>query len=303
MRNSFQPMQQFSSLKVQLEKGNVAFLLGNGINRYNDFSNNRSWEKLLLNLHNRYAKKAIADFPANGINCTEFYDLILLDTKRNITKKDLQREFVKSIINWKSAEHHKRILEKISEYDCPVLTTNFDDLLPKSINAKQFFTVKNRQTQFTDYYPWQCYYSSKPLNKKMDGFAIWFLHGIWTYHRSIKLGLTDYVGNSVKAKELLPIKKADGLFFKGENTWLKPFFTKSLCIIGFGLNEQEMFLRWLLVQRALAMKRFVVPPTKSWYLNCGEMSEGKKLFLQKVGIETIDVKDFDFLYDTFWKQL
>jgi hypothetical protein len=296
-------MQQLSQLKSQLQKGNVAFLLGNGINRYNDFSNNRSWEKLLLDLHNRYAKNPLKSFPEKGISCTEFYDLILLDTKKRITKRDLQREFVNSITNWNHAEHHTKILNQIRAYNAPVLTTNFDDLLPRSINAQKFFTVENRQKEFTDYYPWQCYYSTKPLNEKLDGFSIWFLHGVWEYQRSIKLGLTDYVGNSIKAKEFLPIKKREDLFFKGENTWLKPFFTKSLCIIGFGLNEQEMFLRWLLLQRALNFKRNIFPATKSWYITFGEMSEGKKIFLQKVGIETVEVKSFKYLYETMWKEL
>jgi hypothetical protein len=296
-------MNEIEQLKKQLDRKNVAFLFGNGINRYNDNSGRRSWEGLLLDLHNRYSEDQLERIPASGINFTEFYDLLLLNNKRNVSKKDLQKEFVSSITNWAFAGHHASIMEKIMRYDCPVLTTNFDDLLPRSISAKKFSTLESSHSGFTDYYPWQCYYAAQPLNKKGDGFAIWFLHGMWNYSRSIKLGLNDYVGNLLKAKDLLPIRKAKELFFKGENTWMKPFLSKSLCIIGLGLDEQEMFLRWLLLQRALNMKRGLFPKSPAWYFTGDQLSEGKILFLKRVGVEPVICKNYKFLYHDLWEKL
>ena len=295
-------MNEIKQLRIQLEKKNVSFLFGNGINRFND-PGSRSWERLLLDIHNKYSTKALRKIPSSGINFTEFYDLLLLSNKHKITKEKLQSEFVNAVINWPCSEHHTMIMEKIINYKCSVLTTNFDDLLPRSVNASKYFTVESRQKGFTDYYPWQCYYANNPLNKQLSGFSIWFLHGMWNYKRSIKLGLNDYIGNSLKAKELLPIQKAEQLFFKGEVTWLKPFFTKPLCIIGLGLDEQETFLRWMLLQRAFFMKRGLFPESKSWYLTGDKLSEGKILFLRKVGIEPIVCRDYKYLYDDLWKKL
>jgi hypothetical protein len=296
-------MNEILQLKSQLQKRNVAFLFGNGINRYNDNSAHRSWEGLLLDLHNRYSSNQLERIPEKGINFTEFYDLLLLDNKRRVTKKNLRDAFVKSLTNWNFSAHHTAIMKKIQAYDCPVLTTNFDDLLPRSVNAQKFFTLKDRHSGFTDYYPWQCYYSTKQLDKNSDGFSIWFLHGMWSYYRSIKLGLNDYVGNSLKARELLPIRKGTEISFKGENTWMKPFLTKSLCIIGLGLDEQEMFLRWLLLQRALFMKRGIFPKTKAWYFTGDQLSEGKILFLRSVGVEPVICANYAFLYTDLWAKL
>jgi hypothetical protein len=296
-------MDEIQQLKTQFRKGNVAFLFGNGINRFNDTSANRSWEKLLLGLHNRYAENPLKRIPEKGINFTEFYDLLLLENKQYVSKTSLQKEFVSSIAAWNFSAHHTAIMEKIRQYDCPVLTTNFDDLLPRSIHAQKYFTLTNRHSGFTDYYPWECYYSTQPLNENNEGFSIWFLHGMWNYYRSIKLGLNDYVGNSLKAKDLLPVRKGTQLVFKGENTWMKPFLSKPLCIIGLSLDEQEMFLRWLLFQRALCMKRGLFPQTKAWYFTGDKLSQGKILFLKAVGIEPIVYETYDFLYAGLWNEL
>lgn len=296
-------MHEIQQLKAQLQKRNVAFLFGNGINRYNDNSARRSWEGLLVGLHNKYAAQPLLRIPEKGINFTEFYDLLLLNNKRNLTKKNLQQEFVRLFGSWNFSNHHTSILEKIRAYDCPVLTTNFDDLLPRSIDAEQFFTLKDRHSGFTDYYPWQCYYANTALKKNGDGFSIWFLHGMWNYFRSIKLGLNDYVGNSLKARELLPIRKGNEISFAGENTWMKPFLTKSLCIIGLALDEQELFLRWMLLKRALFMKRGLFPKKKAWYFTGDVLSEGKILFLKSVGVEPVMCKDYAFLYTDLWEKL
>jgi len=59
----------------------------------------------------------------------------------------------------------------------------------------------------------------------------------------------------------------------------------------------------LLFQRALFMKRGLFPKTKAWYFTGTPLSEGKILFLKRVGVEPILCKDYAFLYTDLWKTL
>jgi hypothetical protein len=179
--------------------------------------------------------------------------------------------------------------------------------------------ISNKGTKFSDFYPWNCYYSNKEQKSPTSGFGIWHINGMIKYHRSIALGLADYMGCVSKARKMLQgrsifdcdkIDKKNQDYWNGENTWLRIFFNKSLFIFGLGLEENEVFLRWLLIQRAKYFSSYGIPH-KGWYVyskgidrmskRIDNMSQGKKLFLESVGFEVIEINYDKTIYEDVWR--
>ena len=74
-------------------------------------------------------------------------------------------------------------------------------------------------------------------------------------------------------------------------TWLQPFLHKRLLFIGLGLEQNEVFLRWLLIERARYFSRFPARRKAGWYVHVGPIDAGKAFFLRGVGIEPVAVAD------------
>ena len=72
-----------------------------------------------------------------------------------------------------------------------------------------------------------------------------------------------------------------------------------------GLDESEVFIRWLLIERAKYFKLFPRRKHKGWFITKkGEnlsTSEGKRFFLKSVGFEIIEVDDYKTIYEEIWK--
>lgn len=288
---------------------NLAFLLGNGINRY--YKNESiSWEKLLLDLWNNFSSPDnMQNEIFKGISFTEYYDAIEIQNFReNNFGSRLQKEVKEKMVPWKPDFHQNKILNKIKDYNAPILTTNFDNLIPQS---KELDFFKLHSKGFTDYYPWGCYYSDKELSSPVSGFGVWYPNGMMKYHRSIKLGMSQYMGNVERARKMIH-NQEEGIFFSGKNqdnwigskTWLHILFNKSLFVLGLGLEENEIFMRWLLIERAKYFKMFPERKKDGWYImsrkNEDENYFGKKFFLESVGLEVIEVENYDVQFDKIW---
>ena len=89
--------------------------------------------------------------------------------------------------------------------------------------------------------------------------------------------------------------------WRGFKTWLHIIFNKSLFIFGLGLEENEVFLRWLLIERIKYFKQFPDRKHKGWYISKKEDNAGKKFFLERVGFEIIEVDDYSDIYENIWK--
>lgn len=282
------------------EKGNLTLVIGNGINRYNSSNDNGSWDSLLIQLWNRYSNSQSDSVP-KGITFTEFYDAIDL---KMTDKSSLQKEFCDLMSDWRFEEHHYNIANWALNNNCQILTTNFERTLSESLNCKLFHIDSKH---FTDYYPWSSYYS---LNDKepMDGFGIWHINGMQNYSRSIRLGLSHYMGSVEKSRAMMHKGGEKRLFSKnnidkwrGNQTWLHFIFTKPLLFIGLGLDSTEVFLRWLLVERAKLFKKFPDLYQPAWYVYAGNnIREGHELFLDSVGISVIKIDNFDSIYHEPW---
>ena len=286
----------------------IAFLIGNGINQHYE-NDNISWKNLLLDLWDNHSFDTQTTIP-DGISFTEFYDALEIQNadKKNFSSV-LQKEVQNKMIEWQPDKSQNIILEKIKSLNAPVLTTNFDELIPKSMGLE---FRKMERTRFTDFYPWSCYYSDRELSDPLQGFGIWYPNGMLKYHRSIKLGLSQYMGNVERARKLIH-KQPENISFEGKNqqfwggykTWLHILFNKSIFIFGLGLDQTEVFMRWLLIERAKYFRNFPDRKHKGWFVlrnrESSNTSEGKKFFLKSVGFEIIELDEYMTIYEDIWK--
>jgi len=87
----------------------------------------------------------------------------------------------------------------------------------------------------------------------------------------------------------------------GRDTWLDILFRMPTVIFGVGLEGQEVWLRWLLIQRAKHYKKHGGERPLAWYVysakECTEAQQEKHFFLKCLGVEPIEVADYAAIYD------
>ena len=279
-------------------KSNIALVIGNGINRYNTDSTNNSWDDLLQEIskiHSLHNGKI-----PNGIALTEFFDLLGLKSGQELSKNNLKKDFCELMSEWKPEIHHKKITEWSMHNNSPILTTNFDNSLGNAANCElKKITRDNKRS--SDFYPWNSYYGFTDLDDPCTGFGIWHVNGMQYYKRSIRLGLTDYMGSVQHVRKRIRGKSAEGLSdsnsWRGGNTWLHIVFNMPLLFFGLGLDENEVFLRWLLIERAYYFHKFRNRRRSAWYVYKDDVpSSGKLFFLKGIGVEPVKVECFDDIY-------
>lgn len=323
--------------KINEDRYNIAFIIGNGINRYKNDSS-LSWDKLLIDLWKKFFNDQMKTIP-KGISNTEFYDIlefeffkqplaernnkstVLRNEKEDISSDgksldntplvgDMQKETARLMRLWKARDHHKKIISKIKELNAPVLTTNYDETLSRSIGLK-YYAMEDED--FSSKFPWSAYFSEKEiLDDPSAAFGVWHINGQIKYSESIKLGLSQYMESTENARRMLHSSKLDEIqyfmgkdmpIWEGKNTWLHIVFNKSLFVFGLALKEDETFLRWLLIQRAKYFILFPDREKKGWYLkrDADDMSEGQELFLKKVGLKVLSVPTYENIYEDIWQ--
>lgn len=220
---------------------------------------------------------------------------IKIKMMKNTVKRTVARTFAQELNN----SDLTKLMTYFQSLDVPVLTTNFDTLMSQSLHL---FKHKKMGTSFTDFYPWNVYFSDKELEHPVSGFGIWHINGIVEYPRSIKLGISDYMGNVERARKML-LSHDFNEFFNGMNqsnwsgyyTWLHAFFNKDLFIFGLKLNNDEVFLRWLLIQRA-KYSQLYNKGLRGWFVDYN-ISKATRFFLEHIGFEAISIKKYDTLYN------
>lgn len=245
----------------------------------------------------------------NIVNAASLSDvdcvLIMMELLSNNTKIQLYRnQLKKDIANEYQPDKNNadlcNFMKKIANRETPVLTTNFDTYMSSSLGLELF----KMESGFTDFYPWNVYFSNHPLRSPISGFAVWHINGLRNYHRSIRLGLSDYMGSVQRARNMIHFNNMNEFFdgknrenWIGHNTWLHIVFNKPLFIFGLALNENEVFLRWLLIQRAKYSKMYG-RDLRGWFVD-KNINDGKRVFLETLGFTVVSVKDFKELYDAF----
>lgn len=289
-----------------LRAGNrVALLIGNGIHIYKN--GGQSWNTLIESLarKNNFASPEMA----KNLSMPEFYDLIELarptvnGPKSDVQKYPLKRQFCNGMDKWEPSDHHRAIVEWAKRQRSPILTTNFDQVLSTAAGATRhsLFRARDGRSRATDYYPWEKYFAHEPLNNPCDGFGIWHINGFISHLRSIRLGLSDYMGCVARCRPWILHAKTFPDWV-GQDTWVDILLKMPLVAFGIGLEEQEVWLRWLLIQRANLYKKHDCKRPPAWYVYPAEEenAEGqaeKRFFLQCLGLEPHKVTDFSAIYD------
>jgi hypothetical protein len=286
--------------------GRVALITGNGIHRYSN--GGQDWQRLIDQL----ARNNGVDAPesAKHLPLPEFYDLISLGrrTKRDGTEASLLKsQFCQGMETWQPAPQHMAIVDWARRHEAPILTTNFDLVLEAAAEAKEFSLFKPRGSRKrpSDYYPWEKYQGLGKLGRPCDGFGIWHINGYTKHIRSIRLGLSDYMGCVTKCRPW--IGKAENFpDWPGRDTWLDIVLQMPFVMFGLALDSQEVWLRWLLIQRAKHYKRQGCQMPKAWYVypsnERGSAQDAKNFFLKSVGIKPLQVDDYDAIYrPSLWR--
>lgn len=285
---------------LQRQHADLALVIGNGINRYGPAGATNSWNDLIRTLAQKRLGPALSQIPA-GISLTEFYDLIDLARPGRAPVASLQQAFCDLMEQWQSHDQHRHAMRWALAAQVPVLTTNFEATLADAVGSSLY---RLGDLPFTDFYPWDCYYGLSALSDPSSGFGIWHVNGMHRYRRSIRLGLTHYMGSVARVRAWIHEGGAARLYggrdlraWRGATTWLQILFHKPLLIFGLGLEESEVFLRWLLIERARYFRKFPDRRKRAWYVHTRkERGSGKLYFLNAIGIEPVEVPDFDTIY-------
>ncbi len=225
--------------------------------------------------------------------------------------KGLQYKIADLMMKLKPDNHHFKITERIHCLNIPILTTNYDYVLNDCLNLNYYRIGKSN---FSTIHPWSGYFGLEQQYHIPDGFGVWNINGTIKYPQSIKLGLNQYMATVVKARKMIQgnnVESNENYNGKntsnwiGRNTWLHLIFNKNLFIFGLALEENEIPLRWLLIQRAIYYTKFPNRKYNGWYVTTdSEMkdkkNEGKFFFLKNMGFEIIPLNDYKDIYENIW---
>ena len=118
---------------IERNQEDIAFIVGNGVNRYPNNPNALSWDELLIQLWDKVSFQTLSRRPV-GISLTEFYDILELENTQEI---NLQKEVADLMREWQPLDHHIQIINRMKELDAPVLTTNFEETLARTFKYQQ----------------------------------------------------------------------------------------------------------------------------------------------------------------------
>jgi hypothetical protein len=270
------------------ELGRPAILLGNGINNL---------EKTFLDWKSLLYKIGGSSLNFDGLTYNEMYDFLEI---HNGQEKKMKLKVVKELKSPTKSklQAHANFVDLAKRHLCPVLTTNFDLALETSKDLS--FNIINIKG-FTRFYPWEKYASNYILQDPLDDFGIWHIHGVTLHVDSIRLGLTDYMGSVEKARRWIHkgndrlFKGQDLAYCRGRHTWLHIWFNMPLIIVGLKLESQEVFIRWLLIERERYFRKFEDRRKKTVFLSIGNDTLINN-FLSNLNIEHKITNQYKDLY-------
>lgn len=216
--------------------------------------------------------------------------------------KDRDRMFksmiAREISLWKpNPAVHGAIVDALQHRNIPVLTTNYDALLENSCDLSPFEEVNGFVTpSVSRKYTSKIYWAESPKTRsKLQGFAIWHIHGHVMFPSSIKISNDDYADLLSNYKEHL--KSAE---------WMELFLNRNLVIAGLSLDVSEYPLRWLLWRRAMSQTNFGTK-IKTIYMTrkndrgrCADADltrwKAKRFFLESMGASIIEYETYEDLY-------
>lgn len=252
-------------------------------------------------------KKESLKFNENGGTSLLLALSTLGDKLKNAVNSDLIRYICQTMSKWNFSEIHSRFANFAQTYNIPILTTNYDNLLAKSINA-HYFNFGNNVDEALPISSCYTTQSSPDINK----FAIWHPNGMLRYPKSILIGLSHYMRNLEAIRNIIvPSNKFKAELFEKiifepntiNNTWINHIFFKELFIVGLSLDTDEVLLRWLLLERAKLFSLYPIMHKDGWYIvtkrDYHRLTLGKKFFLKSIGFNIIVMENYQAMYNAF----
>lgn len=231
-------------------------------------------------------------------------------------------------------ENQKKLFEICKKNHLPVLSTNYDHsfiieypanqkekprYLDKAIEHPYWIFQKGKEITnkrrlaymfYNLYFKYDGPFSINKLDIRNE-FAIWPIHGTKRYCRSLCINNKDYAKRIADISKIIN-KNKKTIFtqnqWAGKYTWINIFLHNDLVILGLDLEENELDLRWLLVERYiyqkwLVNKKYKKEIAKTIFLYRKkidkktkeeiEIKKGKKRFFESIGIKCIKVDDSD----------
>lgn len=268
----------------------AVLFVGNGINRNEGIS--VSWDQLLKKL---YAESTSDISDALGMTLRyEYIDSVTDETGINLKKKIASkvRRSSRKILK-KPASNHKVLMGL--PLDC-ILTTNYDYSLELAADANFVPSYHTREVL----YSFRRYQES-------GGKRVYHIHGECQYPASICLGFEHYAG--ILEKMRAPIVKSTSKELGGEHKfhlydvlsglspageeWFYRMFTNDVYFLGFGFDQSEEDIWWLLTYRRKLMKeypgvirnRIVLLDTELEEKRKGSLEHAKRRVLEAMRVE------------------
>ena len=311
------------------EKGGLALLIGNGINRITGAKSGISWNQLVENLIASAAahsssppavEKRLKRLIKRGktgqtpASLPEIFDIIeasmgvtVSSTSKSGSEFNLQAHIATLLQDMKPGEAHGALAAWAAAHRVPVLTTNYDhciqEALEKTACRRRRFGLGR---PMSDYYPWDRYYAPQDINDPLNEFALWHIHGDRELRRSIRVGLDQYMGMVQRLRHLMQratkevmqaLKEGQepALSYEGA-PWLTIFMRRKIWIQGLAVSAEEVSIRWLLIQRLRYWTR-VKPDeglTSGWYIHgptqrVGPLDQERRIFFESVGLKVLEI--------------
>lgn len=239
---------------------NLTLIVGNGINLSNKDVQDETWKAILEQIGRDLGFIDAGQELCETHSLVELSDLLQLHSSDENRDVSVQTAFCKKLEEWKHGQSHTEITNWARKHSVPILTTNFDATLSDACRAELVHAKRGSGgAPRSYYYPWSSRFEvlGQPIDKPRNSFAIWHVNGMSKYVYSVRLGLSHYMGSVHHARRWMH-RGDDRLFaskdaidrWTGRNTWLDAFFANDLLIFGLGLCRDEVFLRWLLIERA-----------------------------------------------------
>lgn len=154
----------------------LAFVIGNGVNRYAQGNNDWSWKNILCEAWGNITRHKISS--TKGMNLTEMYNLLEFQTDKDSSNL-IKEEIIKPFKSGTQTIIHRQLQTYLENWNVPVLTTNYDHLLE---NGYIRFTLrhpltKDRYNAKSSYYPWDRYFSNKEIYNPARDYAVWHING------------------------------------------------------------------------------------------------------------------------------
>lgn len=246
---------------------NVIFF-GNGLNRV---SEGLDWGKLI--------KEVSGPDYIEGLSNTQLYDIAFLRNKLKYEgdssvspeekkfKKGLADKIIKSLKSTQISEIYQKLAAMpVEDY----ITTNYDYCLEAALKANGYDNPTESEKEKYKLIPYikestyslhRCHAFIKKYGVEDKIKKIWYIHGEANKPASIMLGYNQYgstLGRMADYHDGKDLYKSLGtlqerllsLTTNEPKSWIDLFYSKNIYIIGYGLDNAEIDIWWLLGNRA-----------------------------------------------------